>query len=211
MPPNPPMTEEQWHDVPRPGDVTSELWRYLNPTYLPRKAIEASLPYTPMGHAVDILYNRETQAAYRDVLGMDKPAASLARARMSRQQPKSSMSWTERNQPTISAGPAYGRGEQVDADRNILAQRLTAEGWNMSSPADLYRLSERSDFTEEQRQGFKKRALVKMLIDMGLIAAGSTVLSQGGLGLGALGGGIMAAPKGIKFNAPTPGPSGVIE
>jgi hypothetical protein len=122
-----------------------------------------------------------------------------------------SMGRTERFQPTISAGPAYGRGEQAEADKKILAQRLTAEGWNMSSPADLYRLSERGDFTEEQRQGFKRRALVKMLIDMGLIAAGSTLLSQGGLGLGALGSGIMAVPSKIGFNPPTPGPSGVID
>jgi hypothetical protein len=62
------MTEEEWHDVPRPGDIPSLLWKLLNPTYLPRKAVEATLPYTPMGHTADILYNRKTQEAYKEAL-----------------------------------------------------------------------------------------------------------------------------------------------
>jgi hypothetical protein len=46
----------------------------------------------------------------------------------------------------------------------------------MGSPVDLYQLGGRRDFTEEQQAGFKKQAAVKMLVDMGLVAAGSAAL-----------------------------------
>ena len=63
---NGPMTEEQWRDVPRPGEGLLKV--LTDPTYLLRKGYETMLPYTPEGHIADILYNRQTQSAYKEAL-----------------------------------------------------------------------------------------------------------------------------------------------